>query len=78
MYYEKQKAVSINVHVYILVRLADPRCLAVSEAAVLSEVGHVPMQQRLDEARAIPHSLPRTHDSATWMPRSPAKAVLKQ
>lgn len=63
-YHEKQKAVSINVYIYILVDLADFRCLSVSEAAILSEVVHVPMQQRLDNAQAIRNSLLHMHNLA--------------
>lgn len=63
-YHEKQKAVSINVYIYILVDLADFRCLSVSEAAILREAGHVPMQQRLDNAQAILNSLLHRHDLA--------------
>lgn len=63
-YHEKQKAVTINVYIYILVDLADFRCLSVSEAAILSVVGHAPMQQRLDNAQAILNSLLRMHDLA--------------
>lgn len=63
-YHEKQNTVNTNVYIYILVDLADFRCLSVNEAAILSEVGYVPMQQRLDDAQAILNSLPRMHDLA--------------
>lgn len=43
-YHEKQKAVNVSVYRYILVDSEDFRCLLVSEAAIPSEVGHVPVQ----------------------------------